>query len=226
MTDTKQIFSRQQRPTMTQIAADNIREAIENGHLKPGTRIIESRLSEQLGMSRFPIREALCYLEKEGLVDTIPFKGVKVSEITHKDIEDIMILRASLEELAIRLTIKNMDVQKNKRLKKIFDQMETVITSGAREDVLNADLDFHQTICEFSENSRLLNSWMPLASQIRVCLQLEYPLFLTAEEFLETHNPLFNAIESRDEESAAFHIREHIIGSMNRLFKPETKDIS
>ena len=73
------IFSKQNRPTMTQIALENIRDAIEKGTLKPGMRIKESQLSNEMGMSRFSIREALCYLEKEGLIQTIPFKGVTVA---------------------------------------------------------------------------------------------------------------------------------------------------
>ena len=116
MNASDRIFSQQNRPTMTQIALENIREAIEKGWLKPGERVVEARLSKELGMSRFPIREALCYLEKEGLVETVPFKGVRVAEITPRDIEDLMTVRSALEELAVRRAIRRMTPEKLERL--------------------------------------------------------------------------------------------------------------
>ncbi len=211
------IFSKQNRPTMTQIALENIRGAIEKGTLKPGMRIKESQLSNEMGMSRFSIREALCYLEKEGLIQTIPFKGVTVAHITPKDIEDLMTVRCALEELAIQLAIKKMDSEKIKILNFIMDRMENALDGDSEEDILNEDLRFHQSICEFSENGRLLNAWMPLASQIRVCLKLEYPLFQTAKEFVSTHIPLLEVIVAGDQQKAVQLVRDHIYSSLNRI---------
>lgn len=211
------IFSRQNRPTMTQIALENIREAIEKGVLKPGMRIIETQLSNEMGMSRFSIREALCHLEKEGLIQTVPFKGVTVAHITPKDIEDLMRVRCALEELAIQLAIKQMDSDKIKVLKSMMDRMENALETNNEQDILNADLGFHQSICEFSNNGRLLNAWLPLASQIRVCLKLEYPLFQTAKDFVLTHIPLLEVIEAGDQQKASLLIRDHIYGSLNRI---------
>lgn len=224
MVATDSIFSKQIRPTMTQIALENIREAIEKGLLKPGARIIESQLSKELGMSRFPIREALCYLEKEGLVNTIPFKGVKVARITPKDIEDLMTLRCALEELAIQLAIQRLNPDKISVLQTIMDRMENALGENSEADILNADLSFHQSICEFAENSRLLKAWMPLASQIRVCLKLEYPLFQTAKEFVSTHIPLLEVIVGRNQQQAAQLVRDHIYGSLNRIIPTQGKD--
>ncbi|MBT5543522.1 MAG: GntR family transcriptional regulator [Desulfobacula sp.] len=211
------IFSKQNRPTMTQIALENIRDAIEKGTLKPGMRIKESQLSNEMGMSRFSIREALCYLEKEGLIQTIPFKGVTVAHITPKDIEDLMTLRCALEELAIQLAIKKMNSGKIKILNSIMGRMENALDSNSEEDILNADLSFHQSICEFSENGRLLNAWMPLASQIRVCLKMEYPMFQTAKQFILTHVPLLEVIVAGNQKKAAQLVQDHIYGALNRI---------
>ena len=219
----KRIFSRQNRTTMTQIALENIRKAIEKGSLKPGMRIIESRLSNEMGIGRFSIREALCHLEKEGLIQTIPFKGVTVAHITPKDIEDLMTLRCALEELAIQLAIKKMSPEKINRLSSIMKRMEHALDSNSEEDILNADLSFHQSICEFSENGRLLNAWMPLASQIRVCLKMEYPLFQTAKEFIVTHIPLLEVIAARNQKKAVQLIQDHIYGSLNRIIPKKDK---
>ncbi|RTZ96014.1 MAG: hypothetical protein DSY90_11785 [Deltaproteobacteria bacterium] len=217
MKEATRFFFPQNRPTMTQIALESIREAIEKGWLKPGDRVVESRLSKELGMSRFPIREALCYLEKEGLVETIPFKGVRVSQITPQDIEDLMAVRCALEELAVKRAIQRMTPEKIEHLQHIIDQMENAVAGGEKEDVLNADLYFHQSICEFAENSRLLNAWLPLASQIRVCLGMEYILYQTSEEFVDTHMPLMAALKARDEKTALKLMWDHICGPTNRI---------
>ena len=224
MKKSTKIFSQQNRPTMAQIALENIREAIEKGWLKPGERVVESRLSKELGMSRFPIREALCYLEKEGLVETIPFKGVRVVQITPQDIEDLMTVRCALEELAVKRAIQRMTPEKIEHLQIIMDQMEDAVDGGNKEDILNADLYFHQSICEFAENSRLLNAWLPLASQIRVCLGMEYMLYQTSEEFVNTHVPLLAAIKTKDEKTALKLVQDHICGSTNRIIKKYGKD--
>lgn len=217
MKEPARIFTQKTRPTMTQIALENIREAIEKGWLKPGERVVEARLSKELGMSRFPIREALCYLEKEGLVKTIPFKGVRVAKITPQDIEDLMTVRCVLEELAVKLAIQRMTPEKIGRLQEIMDRMEAAISEEDAEEILNEDLYFHQSICEFAENSRLLDAWLPLASQIRVCLRMEYPLFQAPQEFVYTHLPLLEAIKAGDEETASKEIRDHLCGAANRI---------
>lgn len=74
------IFEKQKRETLVDMALRDIRTAIRTGKLKPGDRIVETRLAEEMNISRFPIREALRYLEKEGLVRTSSFKGTYVSE--------------------------------------------------------------------------------------------------------------------------------------------------
>ena len=224
MTASDRIFSQQNRPTMTQIALENIREAIEKGWLKPGERVVESRLSKELGMSRFPIREALCYLEKEGLVETVPFKGVRVAEITPRDIEDLMTVRCALEELAVKRAIRRMTPEKLERLEAVMDRMEKARDEDDQEEILNADLYFHQCICEFAENSRLLNAWLPLASQIRVCLRMEYPLFQTSLDFVNTHVPLLEAVRDGDEETAVKLITDHICGATNRIIPDHKSD--
>ena len=72
----------QKRPTLMQQALESIRQAIESGDLKPGERLVETQLAEQMQISRFPIREALRFLEKEGLVETRPFKGTRVARFS------------------------------------------------------------------------------------------------------------------------------------------------
>ena len=110
--------------------ADQIREAIKSGKLKPGDRLIETELANGMQISRSAIREAMRYLEKEGLVTTTPFKGAHITKFTEKDLEDLYNLRTALEELAIRTLIKNLNNEKINKLEAVLKKMEQVAKNG------------------------------------------------------------------------------------------------
>ena len=211
------IFKKQSRQTLTEIALSNIRKAIEDGLLRPGERIIEARLAEEMEISRFPIREALRILEQEGLVITEPFKGVRVVSISSNDLKEIMTVRCALEELAIHLAVKNITPEKIARLEAIVKVMKKAVKDNDTERIFNADLEFHKMLCRLSENSRLLKAWTPLASQIRICLKMEYPFFTTGDDFVETHQPIIEAIRKGRSKEAAQILNNHIYGALKRI---------
>ena len=96
-----------------------LRQAILRGELKPGERLMEIRLANQLGVSRTPIREAIRMLELDGLVIMVPRKGAQVAQITEKDLNDVLEVRLGLEELAVKLAcqrITESELQKQKSL--------------------------------------------------------------------------------------------------------------
>ena len=82
------------------VVFNTIKDGILSGRLRPGERLLENQLAEELGVSRTPIREALRMLEIENLVDLIPRKGAQVREMSEKDIKDVLEIRKVLEELA------------------------------------------------------------------------------------------------------------------------------
>ena len=110
------IFKAEKRSILVEQVANQIREAIKSGKLKPGDRLIETELANSMQIGRNAVREAIRYLEKEGLVTTTPFKGAHVTKFTEKDLEDLYTLRTALEELAIRTLIKNPDNEKINKL--------------------------------------------------------------------------------------------------------------
>ena len=205
-----QVFTRQKRATLTDQASKEIREAIRSGKLKPGERLIEMQLAEEMQISRFPIREALRYLEKEGLVETKPFKGTRVVQFTEKDMEELYSLRSSLEELAVRILIENLDEKKINKLQMIIQSMQKSSQSGDLDQMISDDLRFHQTICELSGHRKLLEVWRTLESQLQVFLNIEKDFFESAYQFVTTHNPIMEAIEDRNLKKAEKAIREHL----------------
>ena len=106
------MFVQEKRSILVESVSSQIREAIKNGHLKPGQRLIESDIAQEMKVGRNAIREALRYLEKEGLVCTIPFKGASVATLSLKEMENVYAVRIVLEELAINTLAKNMNAKK------------------------------------------------------------------------------------------------------------------
>ena len=191
------IFKKEDRSTLLEKVANQIREAIKSGKLKPGERIIENDLASDMGISRFPIREAIRYLEKEGLVTTTPFKGAHVTELTLKDLEEIYSLRTVTEELAIRTLVKNLSREKVAKLESVVSAMKQTAQDGKTiEEVIDVDLSFHRTICELSDNRRLLDAWLNLSNQFRAFIGLDQ-LYDddTPETTLAVHYPVFEAIK-------------------------------
>ncbi len=204
------VFSRQKRATLADQALKAIRDAIRSGKLKPGERLVEMQLAEEMQISRFPIREALRYLEKEGLVETKPFKGTHVAQLTEKDMEELYSLRSSLEELAVRILIENLDEKKIKKLETIIQAMQKASQAGNLDQMISEDLRFHQTICELSGHRKLLEVWRTLESQLQVFLTIEKDFFETAYQYVSTHDPIMEAIKDRNIKRAEKVIRAHL----------------
>lgn len=133
------IFQKQERTTLKMVALKQIKEALQSGKLKPGDRIVEAELAREMGISRFPIREAISSLEKEGLVVTLPFKGTYVSQFDEEDLEELYTLRSALEELAVRLLVQKISSKEIKKLDSVLKAMEQA-THKRKVVLISADM--------------------------------------------------------------------------------------
>src|ERR1700676_2471486 len=100
-----------------------IRDMIIEGTLAPGSRIHEGHLGQELGVSRTPLREALKYLASEGLLELAPGRGAVVRSFSAKDVEDSLIVLASLEDLAGRLACIHASDDQIREIRRIHDEM-------------------------------------------------------------------------------------------------------
>lgn len=191
-----------------------IREAIRKGKLKPGDRLVEMQLAEEMHISRFPIREALRFLEKEGLVETKPFKGTYVAQLTERDMEELYSLRSAIEEFAVRILIKRSDEGKIDKLASIFQAMQQASKNEDLDKLIAEDFRFHQTICELSDHRKLLEVWLTLENQLRVFLTIEKQLFGNSAQFVKSHVPILKAIRERKIRPAQKAIRDHLKWAM------------
>lgn len=166
MADYKVKIAENEYLPLRDVVFNNIKDGILTGRLRPGERLLENQLAEELGVSRTPIREALRMLEIENLVDLIPRKGAQVKKMSEKDIKDVLEIRKVLEELASGIAAENITKQEIAELKKLHMDFVDAFERGDREGVLEADTKFHDVIFNTTKNDKLIQIISNISIQI------------------------------------------------------------
>ena len=196
----EKIFEKEKRSTLPGQVANQIREAIKSGKLKPGDRLIETVLAREMNIGRNAVREAIRYIEKEGLIVTTPFKGAQVVEMSKNDLKDIYDVRNALETLALNTLAVKIDNEKTRVLDAVVKEMKAVSKKGNLQAIIDVDLKFHRTLCELSENKVLLEAWSAISNRLRAFIANGDGLYGedTPEVTLGTHYPVIDAIKNSD----------------------------
>ena len=148
------------------VVFNTLRQAILKGELRPGERLMEIQLAQRLGVSRTPVREAIRKLELEGLVLMVPRKGAEVAEITVKDLEDVLEVRAALEELAAKIACDHITDEQLQELKRAAGDFKKVLDTDDLTSCVQADMRFHEIIYNATDNARLLQILNNLREQM------------------------------------------------------------
>lgn len=194
-----------------------LEQAIINGEYKEGDSMNEIKLSQQLGVSRTPVREALMQLELEGLVETIQNKGAVVVGVSPRDIEDIYAIRMHLEGFAAELAAKNMDDRKAFDLSKIVDLQEFYITKQDTEAIRKLDADFHNAIYDATDNRSLCSLLTNFHNQIQRGRGLSLKVSGRSEKSVMEHRAIADAIVAHDAELAGRLMYDHINNALKNF---------
>ena len=184
------------------VVFNTLREAILKGDLKPGERLMELQLAAKLGVSRTPIREAIRMLEQEGLAVTTPRKGAEVAKMTLKDMEDVLEIRASLDELASQVATVRITEEQLVRLKERKQDFEISLKSGNVKLIAEADVKFHDVIYEATNNPKLVSMLNNLREQI-YRYRIEY--LKDTEKYptlIKEHEEIYQSLLAHNEEEA------------------------
>jgi DNA-binding GntR family transcriptional regulator len=206
-----------ERSRVSDRAYESIRELIVSGKVKMGTRLTETQLSESLGISRAPIREALQRLAAEGLVDASAHQGVRVTELDADALAELYNVRVGLESVAVRQFIRRG--ASTHRLQQAVERMESAALKGQYASIVRAELDFHRLIAEGSENALLLRLYRELEGRVLVALALDDAQFAELDEIAREHRPVLEAIEAGDELAAARTMEDHIVSTVGPLLE-------
>lgn len=192
------------------VVFESLRKAIVEGSLKPGQRLMEVQLAEQLGVSRTPVREAIRKLELEGFVIMLPRKGAYVADMSVKDIVDVLEVRAALEGLAANLAAERMEEKEIEELKKVSEDLNEAMKERNLDEILKKDVEFHQCIFESAGNKKLTQMINSLWEQV-YRFRAGYMSDQSAMSGIrEEHEQLINAIIRGEGEEASKCAKEHI----------------
>ncbi len=182
------------------------------GVILPGDRIVEADLVGALGMSRVPIREALRILESQGVVTSSPYKGIRLMEVTHERLEQVLDVRSNLEILAVRRALeanrnRPRDVELLERARHELDLM------AGRDDAYGfalADAGFHRQLVQLAGNPVLSVLWESLARQVTIIVGLA-TLGKPMRDIVVEHDQLISVYASGDVEAMVRELHEHIV---------------
>lgn len=204
-----------QEPLHKEIAAA-IRNAVIKGDFRPGERLIEAELSERLGVSRAPLREALKQLVAEGLLINVSRRGTTVVELMEKDIREIYSLRTALETLAVELITPTITPGQLQPFEELIQQMRAAANSQDISAIVDLEMRFHEQLCRASGHSRLLAAWNLMGGQLRAFFAAADPQYENAE-FIDRHVTLLAAIASGNVDRAVTTLREHVANGADRV---------
>ena len=189
-------------PSNVDLAADALREAIADGTIKPGERIKEIPVSQTLGISRGPIRDALRLLERDGLVELIPNRGAVVPEVRAVDVLEVYALRASLGSLALHKLMLEGPVPE-RTLERHLTRLRGAVEVDNARQAADADLRYQAAIIAASGLPRVLAEFDRLTWQVRIFIStLEISLEDKLTRILAEVEALHQAILERRQADA------------------------
>ena len=200
--------------------ADQVFERLETdiltGKYAKGDIVTEGMLSDDLQVSRTPIREALSRLEQEHLVKTTN-KGVEILSITLEDALIIYSFREKIEGLAAKACAKNITDEQIEELREIVELQDFYAQKADTEKVKTYDSMFHKKIYEFAGSPVYYDILSPIHNKIQKFRKAVLSSKSNAKNSCEEHKKLFEAIAARDEELAQQLMDEHVLDARQRL---------
>jgi len=200
---------------LREVVAERIRAMILEGAFKPGERLIEGQIADQLGVSRNPVREAIRSLEATGLIEVIPRKGAHVSRIDVEDVRNIQELRYVIESLAAELAAKRRGDDDLARLGECIDKGLVATESGDLVGAAAWHRDFHIALEQAARNPYITRSLDPLRQRT----ELVFSVLQEARGKIswEEHRAIRDAVASRAPKRARDLMREHITVSVRHF---------
>ncbi len=194
-----------------------LRQLIIDGTLAPGTEFNQAQIAEQLGVSRGPIREALGQLEQEGLLQSVPYKGVVVTPLTLKYVEELYSVRTALELLALDRSSERMTDEEIDHLDAIVEEMRVAARNGDLSHLVEIDLYFHEYLIVKADHELALKLWLNLEVGMKRCLRTRHEIYTFLDEVVGSHPTLITALKARDKTLAKQILSDHIAESLHNL---------
>lgn len=196
--------------------AERLRSAILDGELRPGEWLRQERLAQEYGVSQMPVREALKELAAEGLVQHVPYRGVRVVEFSAADIADLYAHRAFLESMAARAAAERVTPEEIAELKRLRNQMAAHMAPEDLHEYRQINRRFHEIVFAASRRTYLVRTLAQMWAAMPTMLLANFaptatqPLPARDAGDLQEHDAIIFALEQRDPDAAERAVRHHI----------------
>lgn len=197
----------QQLPLREVVAAE-LRRLILSGEVAPGSRLVEDRLAERLGVSRNPVREAIRVLSSEGFIEVIPRRGACVALLSGPAAEDLFDVRMALEPVAARLAARRGTTEGIQELWEILAQAQAATAAGELDLLAELNTAFHSTVISLAGNSYLTGIAQPMVKRAQWLFR--HSAATRAPHSWLEHRELLDAIAAGDEGRAEAEARQHV----------------
>lgn len=188
------------RTTLKDQAKEAIREFITRSRFSPGRRINVGFLSEELGVSRTPICQALDELKEEGLVNHLPNQGYFMSEMTTEMALDLYVVREYLEALAVKLATTKISSEAIAQMKTLAERQKDLVEGGDLFNYSQSTFEFHDMVYEACGNWAMAEVLSLLSERMR---PIKVDITTILKELHQDHVELVEALEQRDAKKAA-----------------------
>ena len=196
------------------IIADKLRQAIAHGELEPGAQLGEAELARKLGVSRGPLREGMQRLTQEGLLTSIPYRGLFVIDLTPDEIRDMYLAREAIERAAARRILQGDYAAAGDELLAVVVEMAA---TGDPSEVSWVDIRFHELLVELADSTRLSRIHQTYLVETQMCVHALADSYAVHGDRVVEHHALASAIRSGDVELTDKMVIAHMEDAVDRL---------
>ena len=198
------------REYLRSLVFKKLQQAIYTEKIKSGEKITEREIVKEFGVSRTPVREALCMLTTTGLIKFIPDKGFVIGKLTAKEIKNVMETKIALERFALRLAIQRIKPTEIKNLNLLLSKMKRAVKNKDIVKVFNISNLFYDQIILASENEELFNFIQLLNNKIYHFRNVSFSTPNELEEYFTEHEKMLKALINKDEDTVQKLAKESI----------------
>jgi DNA-binding GntR family transcriptional regulator len=188
-----------------------IRSAILDGSLSPGTRIVEEALARQMEVSRAPLRQALWFLRRDGLIIDESARTTRVVTLDAESIRELHVIRTLLETVAYQSAATRISSSEIEAIQQILRQMQDAADKDDRHAVARLDYEFHQALCQASGMPRLVEMWEKQHVLFRLWLNMVGQTLVESDDHIvASHRAILDSVVEGDPDRIFEHVLEHV----------------
>jgi len=210
--------------TLSGLVQDEILRGIKAGELTAGGKLNEVELSERLGISRSPVREAFRALEEAGLVRLEKNRGVFIRDLSDEEARELYEVRGGLDEMTGRLLVERITEAELQELETMVLQLEQSSISGGINHYFPLNIAFHDRLVELAGNQTLLAFYRQVVNRMHLLRRSGFSVSGSSSASHTEHRRILDALRTRNPDIAASAMREHVQNGYQRALSAHQTD--